>query len=525
VTERGLHASFPYVMRAPLLSLYGASIQEVAGWAIVSYLGWWLGWRLARAVGAPRARRGTDHPTVPEGPPVASPRLYVQVLWASLFLGAVSWAVEATAGAAGWWTWTVPAGATILRGVPFIGLVDWFFVGFDFLLPYLLLTSEGRAGTARWPSFVSLAVFPLHFASHLLTGRAAEGFPVPVFHLVHWTLLGALVWLALRSDRADPGFVREAGPWRFVPAVAALIVLGDAALVQGPLLGRFDLWPSIAPAAMVVLTSLMPFWGAALSLGAAALGIVVAPLLLCAAVGVTAITLRAASGPKRSRGPAIALVSAVAATALAIHVHGAGREADLARRLDAALAARDRADLEGAVLALRELGRDHPESHAPLAFLGEIEYRLGRLTPARESFRGAVAIKRDFVMGHRYLAVIALSLGDMREAERAAEEGLAWAPGDLELLYVRARAQDVECSDLWRRAAAESPGAVLALASLASETGDAVAAAGALDEALGRWPDHREIHAARVRLAMAAGDALTARRLAEDWRARHSGRP
>ena len=51
VTEKGLGASFPYVIRHPLLSMLGVSLQEIAGWTIVSYLGWWLGYRFARSTG------------------------------------------------------------------------------------------------------------------------------------------------------------------------------------------------------------------------------------------------------------------------------------------------------------------------------------------------------------------------------------------------------------------------------------------------------------------------------------------
>lgn len=537
VTERALHASFPYVVREPLVSVLGVSLQEVAGWAIVSYLGWWLGWRFARTLAAPRGwrwdfwasreqskgappARKRRAPRTEEAPAEAAadprPRLYVQVLWAALFLGAVSWAVEATAGAAGWWAWTVPAGDPALLGVPFIGLVDWFFVGIDFLLPFVLLTSAGpRGGATRW---AALGLFPVHFASHALTGRLSDGLPVPVFHLVHWALLGTVVWLALRSRRVDEGFVREDITAARLPLAGACVVLGDAALVQVLALGRFDLLPSVAAAALVVVTSLTPLWGVAASVSLGALGIWTSPFLLAAVPATAAVLLRAAR--RGTRGPAVAALAAIAAIGVAAHTHAARREADLTRRLGEALRVRDHGDLDGACALLEALVRDHPESHAPPAFLGEIDYKRGRLHPARAAFRDAVAIKRNFVMGHRYLAVIAVEDGRLEEAAAHAREGLLWAPDDLELLFVRELAGGGTGASVWARAAREGPTAVLALASLATETGHAAAAASALDESLGRWPDRRELYAARTRIALDGGDTFTAQRVVAAWRAR-----
>src|SRR5687768_17269725 len=49
VTEKGLGAPVPYEIREPLFPVLGVPLQEVAGWAIVAYLGWWLGYRFAAA--------------------------------------------------------------------------------------------------------------------------------------------------------------------------------------------------------------------------------------------------------------------------------------------------------------------------------------------------------------------------------------------------------------------------------------------------------------------------------------------
>jgi hypothetical protein len=232
VTREGLGASLPYQIRDPLLSVFGVSLQEVAGWAIVAYLAWWLGERFAR-----QEKKG--------------PRLFLQVAWGCLFLGAISWAVEAAAIAAGWWHWTVPAGSEMLLRVPWIGLVDWFFVGTDFLLPFLVLTAPALAG--RPVRFLALLLFPLHMASHLWVAPVAEGVPIPGFHLVHWLLLGLVLWLALRSPVPDEAFAGDSSFLTTLPAAALGIVLLDAALVELLLVERPELLASLGPAVAVAL--------------------------------------------------------------------------------------------------------------------------------------------------------------------------------------------------------------------------------------------------------------------------------
>ena len=61
------------------------------------------------------------------------------------------------------------------RAWPAIGIVDWFFVGIDFLLPFAAITAGWR-----W-RYATLLFFPAHFAGHLLPGI--------YLHLVHWALV------------------------------------------------------------------------------------------------------------------------------------------------------------------------------------------------------------------------------------------------------------------------------------------------------------------------------------------------
>lgn len=471
VTREGLGASLPYQIREPLLSVFGVSLQEVAGWAIVGYLAWWLGERFAR-----QEKKG--------------PRLFLQVAWGCLFLGAISWAVEAAAIAVGWWHWTVPAGSEVLLRVPWIGLVDWFFVGTDFLLPFLVLTAPALAG--RPVRFLALLLFPLHMVSHLWIAPLSEGMPIPGFHLVHWLLLGLVVWLALRSPVQDEAFAGDS-PVPALPAIGLGIVLLDVALVELLLVERPELLASLGPAAAVALQALRPGIGSGLAAGAVVGSLAFPPLLLTALPGFLVLVLRFG---RRNRWAAPALMAALASLALVMHGRVGKAEEDLKRGLDEALSARDRGDLTAAMRELSELTRDHPDTHVPLALLGEIQYRTGRLDEARASYEEAVEIKQDFLEGYRYLAVIHLRRGRRDAAAETAARGLAVAPGDLELRYLQGR----DVGELWPEIEARGPAAAKALAGLAYEVGDANGAVEALDRGIARWPEDRELASLRGRL-------------------------
>ncbi len=477
ITRSGLGAQPPYVIHEPLFAVLGVPLQEVAGWAIVAYLGWWLGCRLTG-------------------------RLFAQAAWACLFLGAASWAVESAAVAAGWWHWTVPLSGRLLGGAPWIGLVDWFFVGADFVLPFAALTAPALARRPlRW---LALAAFPAHFAAHLAPERIAGWLPVPGHHLAHWLLLALLLWLALRSKVEDRPFAAEpAGAWSWAPAAALAVVLADAAIVQALVAERPELLPSVLPATATALAALRPAWAPALAAAALALALWRAPLALATLPAAAGALLRAR--PRLRRALAPLLVVALAAGALALHHQGAARERDLQAGLDAALAARDRGDLDGARERLAALHNAFPGSPVPPFLLAEIHYRTGRPAAARPLFRRAVEIQQSLVEGHLYLAVIELRAGDRAAAARAAGRGLAIAPDDPELTYLAARAGTGDLAPVLDLIDDAGPEAARALTALAFEVDDAAGAAAILDHGLARWPYDPGLLEARLRLGQLDG--------------------
>jgi hypothetical protein len=406
----------------------GKAVQQAAGWAIVAYLAWWLGERFAR-----QEKQG--------------PRLFLQVAWGCLFLGAIGWAVEALSAAAGWRHWTGPTGSEVLLRVPLTGLVDWFFVGTDFLLPFLVLTAPALAG--RPVRFLAILLFPLHMVSHLWVANL----------LVHWLLLGLVLWLALRVPTEDAAF-SDSGR---IPAAALGIMLLDIALVELFLVDQPMLLVSTVPAAAVALQALRPGIGFGVAAGAVAGSLALPPLILSALPGFSVLVLRFG---RRNRWAAPALMAALASLALVMHGRVGKAEEDLKRRLDEALRR------------------------------GEIQYRAGRLDEARASYEEAVEIKQDFVEGYRYLTAIHLRRGRRDAAAESAARGLAVAPGDLELRYLQGR----EIGEIWPEIEAEGPVAAKALAGLASEVGDVSGAVEVLDRGIARWPEDRELRDLRGRL-------------------------
>ena len=495
ITEKGLGAPVPYEIRDPLFPVLGVAPQEVVGWAIVAYLGWWLGYRFAA-----RAHSGR-------------PRLYPQVAWASLFLGAISWAVEATAVAAGWWRWTLTASNPLFLGVPFIGIVDWFFVGVDFLLPFVVITAPALAG--RPARFLTLLAFPVHFGAHLFVGRIAPSLPIPVFHLAHWALLALVVWLALRSEIADAAFDAPAERRYGRLAIIGLAVVLVVVIGVDLLLRRSDLLPSVLPAVAVAVQTLRPAPGFLLGVGAFVAGAWLPPLALGA---VPAATHAVLEWGRRHRWSAVVALPLIAAAALGTHAAGARKEADLTRRLDRAVAARDRGDLSLAEEELSAAWRDSPGSHVAPALLGEIYYRTGRLAQAREVMLDVVRIKPSHAPAWRHLAVIDLRRGDAVSAQRFAQKGLAADPGDVQLQYLASRASHAEIEPSLVRAAELGFPSTRALASLAFEVDDLEGAARIVERAVSLWPREPWLHRTRVRLALVRKDEAAARRAVAGWR-------
>ncbi len=498
ITEEALDGRFPYRLQGPRLAIFDVPLQELAGWAIATYLAWWLAERLAGEGSAPAS-------------------LGVVIAAAALALAATSWLVETAAGAAGWWRWTVAVGPDWLHGVPPIGLVDWSCVAADFLLPFLAWTSRPPlAGRWRW---ATLAVFPLHFAAHAAPQALSPGWaPGWGFaDLAHWLLLaGAMVIAAAwrggqRAFAPATSRVVAALPWAALAAIGAVALGVELGVARDP-----RLLTSVVPLAGLGLATRSRRAALAAAALALLLGLAHHPSWLPGAVVLcTAATLSRPRAPRprrAARTQAAAIAIGVAALAIAVQAAAAEREGELRRGLDAALASRDRGELEVALAQLLALEMEFPRAPAPASFAGEILYRQDLLAEAAYAFTRSMQ-RHAHPRAARYLAVVALRRGERARAAEWAAIGLDVEPRDAELEYLAGRARG-EALELPAAADAELASR---LAALAFEVGDRDGARRCLATALGRWPAARRLHEQAVRVALASGDTEAARAAASAW--------
>ncbi len=494
ITKEGLGAHVPYEMAGARWTFAGVAPQEIAGWAIVAYLGWWLGCELTRRL----TRK--DH-------------LFIAVAWACLFLGCISWAIETTAIAAGWWRWSLPADPELLFSVPWIGLVDWFFVGTDFLLPLVLMTAPALRGDRR--RFLSLLLFPLHFGSHLFINPLAPAVPVPIFHLVHWGILATLIWLALRSDTVDAPFARKPGLLSLIPIFSVIVIALDLALVDLFLIREPRLLLSLIPLALSIL---MPFTlPGGLGLGAAALigAAAVPPLLLTAPVTGGALLLGSNRRLARRIAPLAALAILVAAGL--VHTRSARGRQNLELGLQSAIAARNAGRIAEAETILAGLTKSVPSSHVPHALIAEIYYKTGRLTEAHESYSRAVSIKTNFVDGLKHLAVIALQKGSALSAQEYASKARSLAPKDPECIYLDLRSRGGSIAAFRDASAPADSNVYVRVGMLAFESGDTDGARELLDASIALDPRFVAAYPLRLNIAFSQRDMETAGTILRLW--------
>jgi hypothetical protein len=223
----------PYRM-AGSVRIGAVSPVEIAGWMLAAALAWTAGAAIVRLFGG---RAGSEPP-------------FRIAFTGALILAALSLAVETAAIAAGWWSWSFPPPPDVLMRVPKIALVDWAFVAFDFLLPFLLFTRPAKT----LDRVLALSLFPFHFASHLYLIPPFPALPLSLFHLSHYGIPLWVFWRAVGESSLPAGPQRE---WGFVvPGLSALLVAGDTSLAVGLAKGTRSL-VFVLPLAAVGLLALV----------------------------------------------------------------------------------------------------------------------------------------------------------------------------------------------------------------------------------------------------------------------------
>lgn len=374
VTEGHFAVPFPYLMQTPGPRLLGVSPQEIVGWLVAATLAWICAERLLRRL-------------------TLAPGAYSCAAVAALVLAAICLAVESAAMASGWWTWTLALPRFGPWRVPPVALLDWGFVAFDALLPYLLWTQP----QASWPQRLgALGLFPLHMLGHTWVAPFA-GLPLSGNDLVHVGIVAWVLWRAfdefigagLPAPAAERAGYLPASAGLLVVAVTAVAIAHDqsvlATLVVLPLtlavlMTLPHAWPTPPPAAPSVATSTRRV-GRLLVLAAAVayLSGVRAPDNLLQARYVAglgaAVQLwnqgQAAAAEARLRATlALRPGHAGGRTLLASLLLRQGRHVEARRELEAALDSHPRAFDALLLLATLDLGedrRDEGRAHAALA--------------------------------------------------------------------------------------------------------------------------------------------------------------
>ena len=199
---------FPYLMNFPVIKIGPVSFQEVVGWSVAATIAWLISDRLFL-----RFR--------------ITPAPHRIALLSFFILASLCLAVESAAIESGWWIWTIKQPIEGIFGrVPPVGILDWGFVAFDFLLPYLLFTQP-----ASWPKrLIGLSLFPLHFYSHSKMIPFEEPVPLAVNDLSHAAIFAYVLICAVgeRGKSILPEPFKERMRW--LPLTSIAIVCSSTML-------------------------------------------------------------------------------------------------------------------------------------------------------------------------------------------------------------------------------------------------------------------------------------------------------
>ncbi|MCI0415443.1 tetratricopeptide repeat protein [bacterium] len=201
---------FPYLMNFQVARFGAVSLQEVIGWSLAATVSWLLADRLLWRF-------------------KIKPAPHRVAFLAAICLSTVSLAVETAAIEAGWWTWTIRQIERPLIGlVPLIGLLDWGFVSFDFLLAYLLFARPA----SLWSRLIALAFFPLHFFGHSKSLLLPEPLPLDLNDIMHGAIATYVLIRAI-GEKGEPALPYPAQVrYRFIPLIAVGIIVASTMAVD-----------------------------------------------------------------------------------------------------------------------------------------------------------------------------------------------------------------------------------------------------------------------------------------------------
>jgi tetratricopeptide (TPR) repeat protein len=438
VTEGHFAVPFPYLMQTPGPRFFGVTPQELVGWLVATTLAWVCAERLLR-----RLR--------------LTPGVHATAAAAALGLAAVCLAVESAALAAGWWTWTLALPRFGPWRVPPVALMDWGFVAFDVLLPYLIWNRPGSPWSQR---VLALTLFPLHMLGHTWVTPLA-GLPLAGNDLVHVGIVAFVLWQAL-DEPAGAGLpAPQAERARGLPSAAGLLVAGVAGLA---ILRTQNATVALAalPLALMALAAAPLYW----------------PPAAQSAARLPASTRRAGR---------LFVLSAAAAFLLGVRAPDNLRVQRFVTTLDEAVRLWNQGQAEAAEARLRAALALRPQHAGGRTLLAALLLRQGRRVEARAQLEAALETQPGVFDARLLLATLDLVEGHTAAGRAHAARAQALEPGRAEPVYLLAvargaltgaHAPQAEAVALARQS---GPQALAALRALALQFGDdATAAACAL---------------------------------------------
>jgi hypothetical protein len=391
---------FPYLMDSSVLRVGIVSLQEIVGWSVAALLAWLLADRLLR--------RMRIHP--------APHRV---ALIGFFCMGAICWSVETAAIGAGWWTWTIKQPQHPIFGrVPLVGLLDWGFVAFDFLLPFLLFSTTSSISSR----LISLTFFPLHFFFHPKSTVLPEPVPLTPNDLMHAGIFACVLARSLEdvSPPVLPEPSRDKLPW--FPFIALLLVIGSAAVAE----------ILVAQNPKLVLSSL-PL----LLLGIVAFAIPFGPKL-------ELDRAKRKRVEKKSEWQALYWFGVFVAVFLVVYTLRAPfhrRTQQFVDHVNQGVKYWNHGDMKAAQKEINEALQIRPDQPSGHAILAQLLFQQHRLAEARKEAEIALdlnATQRDALL---ILATIDLREKKWNDALKRASYGISIYPDRPEFLYLRGMAE------------------------------------------------------------------------------------
>ena len=406
----------PYVFTNPVVQIFSASVQAVIGWVFAIYVSWWLAERILVRIPALRGD------------------LMATVGLACVGMGAVAYGVEAGAAATGWWLWSIPTYNRFFTGVPAVGIVEWFAVGYEFLIPYLLAMCSPYRRRAWLHALWGMYLF--HLFLHAFGDPIATWLPTQPFVVWHWVGLLAMAVLALagvcrvRVETAAGGSEQRSPHgvmWGATGLFAAVMAVAQAGIGERP-----ELLVSLVPLALLMLLAAprTPLRWVLLA-GAAAWGGARFGLAFLPCPVVAFLLLEARARWEGRRIFQVGVLAALAGVGAGVYLDGMAHS----RRCAAYLSHLQQADLyarQGRTeLAAREWEAARAADPEDVESYYQVGYAFGhqgRFRLAIDQYRKALTVEPRLFLGHFDLGYALESVGDVRGAKAAYRRSIELAP-------------------------------------------------------------------------------------------------